>query len=120
MSRADFYEVCFVEEIVSKRYPSNPASKLVRVLGKLKNFDPVTSLGELSDPEAKTYSTLAVNFENISDTPLIRGILYQVVGEVADKGSKITLNASIVRNVDGIDMQMYKEAINLRRQFLSK
>lgn len=113
----NFYEICFIDEIIAETYPTNN-SKQVRVLGKLKSYNPATCIGRLSDPECKILQTLPVNLKNIEDISFIKDSLYQILGEIKDLNGEKILDACIVRNTEGIDVQMFKEAISLRRKFL--
>lgn len=112
------YEICFISEIIAKSiFPSS--TKNVRITGKLHDYSPITAVGTLSDFEKTSLRLLKIDFKNIIEAPLITGSYYQVSG-VIQPGETLTITAEIVRNVDGIDLQMFKESIKLRRQFLSK
>lgn len=74
----------------------------------------MTAVGELVDTESKTAHILYVDFKNARETPLYKGSFYQVAGKLMGN----TVRAQTVKNVDGIDLQMYKEAVLLRRRFL--
>lgn len=115
----NFYEVCFVDEILSGTHPTNN-SKLVRLIGKLKSYNPASCVGRLSDPECRTLQTLAVNLQYIEDVSFIKDSVYQITGEIEEIGGEKILNSSTARNIDGIDFQMFKEAIYLRRNFLTR
>lgn len=113
----NFYEICFIDEILADVYPSNN-NHSVRILGKLKSYNPVTCIGRLADPENKTLKTLAVNLQHVDDISFIKDSIYQIIGEIKPISDEKILDACIVKNVDGIDIQMFKEALHLRRKFL--
>lgn len=116
---SNFYQVCFVDEILAGTFPTH-GSKSVRVLGKLKSYNPVTSVGRLSDPECKTLLTLSVNLRFIEDVSFLKDSLYQITGEIREVGGEKVLNSTTARNIDSTDFQMFKEAIHMRRKFLNK
>ncbi|GBO06982.1 hypothetical protein AVEN_165610-1, partial [Araneus ventricosus] len=89
----------------------------VRFIGKLQKYCLVSNVGVFTDSGNRNTPTLIVDFQNIVDVHLLIGSFYRIAGEVVS-GSPITVKAAIVKNVDGIDLQMYKEAVILRRKHL--
>lgn len=114
-----FYEICFIDEILAGSYASS-TSQLVRVLGKLKSYNPISCVGRLADPECKSVESLVVNLQHIESVSFVKDSVYQVLGEIKDISGEKILHASIVINVEAIDVQMFKKAIFLRRKFLSR
>lgn len=91
----------------------------VRVMGFLQEFDPGTSRA-------------VVAMEGVSldvDTSLVPngdphrlGSMYQYIGELdvsEGMGETPLLRARVARNVDGLDQETYKRALQVRRKFLS-
>lgn len=116
-SNINFHEVCFVDEILSKSYPT--ISKKVRVTGKLTDYNPITSTGRLSSSDYQSSQFLRLNLKYVENTSFIKGHLYQLIGEISSNEEGILL-VKVAKNVDGLDLPMFRKAVNLRRQYLSK
>ena len=64
-------------------------------------------------------ATLLLDVENLSkELHLKPGSLYMVIGEISDQLSGPCLQARVARNVDGMDLHLFEEALKLHRQFL--
>ena len=63
--------------------------------------------------------------ELVIDTSLVepmafnRGSLYQFIGEV-DVNEKLTLRARIACCIDGVDMELFNQALDARRKYLQE
>ncbi|GIZ01832.1 uncharacterized protein CEXT_278301 [Caerostris extrusa] len=108
------YQIFFIDEIDDLHCNLNG----VRFIGRLINFCSVTGYGLVSDSDKSNARTLRVDFTNIEDIAFKVGSYYQVEAKIVYRGQPVTVRASKVRNVDGIDIQMYRDAVFARRRFL--
>ena len=87
----------------------------VRVMGVLESFDPDASRGVI----AMDGASLAVDVSLVPGADPHRvGSMYQYIGEVDVRGADRTLRARVARCVDGLDVEVYKRALQVRRKFL--
>lgn len=102
---------------------------LVRIVGRLESYDSENSILWLRDHHqtASVQEQVAVDVTNIEPFPYRRGTLYQFIGEsdfraVAQVGNSktstecVVLKALLSRCVDGLDMEMYLKAHEVRMQ----
>ncbi|KAL3690814.1 hypothetical protein R1sor_004465 [Riccia sorocarpa] len=65
-----------------------------------------------------------VDLEHVKDVSLRKGSRYQFIGELVPDPTytcdKLKLQARVARNVDGINVDLYEKALQLRRQFERK
>ena len=93
----------------------NAHGSSVRVMGVLESFDPDASRGVI----AMDGASLAVDVSLVPGADPHRvGSMYQYIGEVDIRGADRTLKARVARCVDGLDIEVYKRALQVRRKFL--
>ncbi|GFT27455.1 uncharacterized protein NPIL_127811 [Nephila pilipes] len=110
------YRILFIEEI-NARSQLKPFT--VRFIGKLRNYLAENNVGILVDTDVARPISVRVDFQNIVDIPMIIGSYYQIIGEaLCEHVEPVIIRAAFVKNVDGIDMNMYKEAVRSRREYL--
>ncbi|GFQ76721.1 uncharacterized protein TNCT_580361 [Trichonephila clavata] len=110
------FRILFIDEINARNHLK---SFSVRFIGKLRSYLPATHIGILVDSDQRRHSAVRVDFQNIVDISLKPGSYYQIVGEaLCDHVEPVTVRATLVRNVDGVDMKMYKQAVRDRRAYL--
>lgn len=126
----------FIDEIVEGlAIYADVGGKSVNVTGRLSEHDIDDCIAKLVDPQTKKELTI--------DTSLIEpfgarlGSLFQMIGELETIGSGdfrtsgsgdfrtkvgncVVLKARVVRCVDGMDLALYRKALQLQREFLSK
>jgi len=94
---------------------SNMHGSSVRVMGVLESFDPDASHAKI----AMDGVSLAVDVSLVPGADPHRvGSLYQYIGELDVRGTDKTLRARVARCVDGLDVEVYKRALQVRRKFL--
>eukprot|EP01135_Chromosphaera_perkinsii_P010425 Nk52_evm1s2122 gene=Nk52_evmTU1s2122 len=116
-------KIFHVEEIRKQHH--RLAGNMVRVVGKIKAFDPHEGFVVISS-EAWD---LKINIKRLGPTAFKCGSLFQFVGELEQIQEKITpiknddrgliLNANVCRCVDGMDMTLYSQALDIKRKFTS-
>ncbi|XP_071172524.1 CST complex subunit TEN1-like [Mytilus edulis] len=105
-------EPYLLNEIVENGYTMDGLS--VRINGRLLQHDFQNCRAFLADP--KTGCSLKVNTSLIE--PLEEaGSLFQLIGELSHSGGETILNARLVRCIDGMDLVIYKKALELQRQY---
>ncbi|KAH6769641.1 telomere-capping [Perilla frutescens var. hirtella] len=96
--------------------PSSPNFKQgasFRVTGKLQEYDLETAVAVIVDGDA----SLKVNTQYLK-LNLRPGSLYQFIGELhIEPNNEAILKARVGRNVDGLDMNLYRQTLQLLRQF---
>ncbi|ESQ29739.1 hypothetical protein EUTSA_v10023757mg [Eutrema salsugineum] len=99
-------------------YPSSPFYKeavSLRVTGMLRGYSVETAIGVIEDGG----KSLKINAQHLRDLSLRVGSIYQFIGEIhIQPNNEAILQARTGRNVDGIDMNLYRKTIELLRQFL--
>ncbi|EQC34090.1 hypothetical protein SDRG_08300 [Saprolegnia diclina VS20] len=103
-------EICQIEEILR----DNMSNRSVRVTGRLDAFDAATATASISFQSA----AMKVATDQLVNVDLTIGSLYQFIGETYLHNGELRLRARVGRNVDGIDVQMFLDALKLRREFL--
>eukprot|EP00697_Spironema_sp_BW2_P011719 gnl/Spiro4/2753_TR1339_c0_g1_i1.p1 gnl/Spiro4/2753_TR1339_c0_g1~~gnl/Spiro4/2753_TR1339_c0_g1_i1.p1 ORF type:complete len:126 (+),score=20.76 gnl/Spiro4/2753_TR1339_c0_g1_i1:30-380(+) len=89
----------------------------VRVFGRLVEFDPSSQIAVLNHQG----HSLRVNTELIAGVVLKSDSQYQFIGELRgaeDTDGSLVLEARVCRLVDGIDLELFQQALQLRNQFL--
>jgi hypothetical protein len=96
----------------------------VRVMGVLRSFDPDTSTAVVEADGLR----LVVDLSLVpGGDPHRVGSSYQYIGELEvgtqseskSKSAPPTLRARVARNVDGLDQEVYRRALQVRRKFLA-
>ncbi|CAH8353225.1 unnamed protein product [Eruca vesicaria subsp. sativa] len=99
-------------------YPSSPFFKealSLRVTGLLRAYSVETDIGVIEDGD----KSLKINTQYLRDVSFRVGSLYQFIGELhIEPNNEAILQARTGRNVDGVDMNLYRKTIELLRQFL--
>ncbi|KAF3553722.1 hypothetical protein F2Q69_00014272, partial [Brassica cretica] len=103
-------------------YPSSPffmEARSLRVTGLLKGYSVETAIGVIEDGE----KSLKINTQHLRDVSFRVGSVYQFIGELhIEPNNEVSfhpiLQARTGRNVDGIDINLYRKTIELLRRFL--
>eukprot|EP00246_Nothoceros_aenigmaticus_P017112 TRINITY_DN814_c0_g2_i2.p1 TRINITY_DN814_c0_g2~~TRINITY_DN814_c0_g2_i2.p1 ORF type:complete len:133 (+),score=2.56 TRINITY_DN814_c0_g2_i2:168-566(+) len=101
----------------SSRYCKPGAS--LRVTGRLLSYDAETAMAVIADGG----SSIRVDTQHLRCVPLRISSLFQFIGELqipATSSPQMVLLARVGRNVDGLDLDLYEKALQLRRQFERK
>ncbi|KAF8401419.1 hypothetical protein HHK36_012358 [Tetracentron sinense] len=86
----------------------------LRVTGKLQEYSVETAIAIISDGSAR----LKINTEHLRDLNFRVGSIYQFIGElVIEPNNETMMQARVGRNVDGIDLNLYQQSLQLLRQF---
>ncbi|XP_068660876.1 CST complex subunit TEN1 [Aristolochia californica] len=86
----------------------------LRVTGKLLEHDEHTSVAVIVDENVN----LKIDTQHLRDLNLRVGSMYQFIGELhIHLDTDATLHARVGRNVDGIDLNLYYQTLQLRRRF---
>ncbi|ETV87298.1 hypothetical protein H257_00925 [Aphanomyces astaci] len=103
-------EILLIDEVLR----DNMLHRSVRVTGRLDMYDAAKSIASLSFQNAVIVvaTDLLVNFD------FAIGSLYQFIGETYANEGKMQLRARVGRNVDGLDTQLFVDALKLRREFI--
>ncbi|KAG7588531.1 hypothetical protein ISN44_As07g008590 [Arabidopsis suecica] len=97
-------------------YPSSQFYKeavSLRVTGMLSGYSVETAIGVIEDGS----KSLKINTQNLRDVSFRVGSIYQFIGELHIEPNN---EARTGRNVDGIDMNLYRKTIELLRKFLKE
>eukprot|EP00455_Lapot_gusevi_P001666 TRINITY_DN10638_c0_g1_i1.p1 TRINITY_DN10638_c0_g1~~TRINITY_DN10638_c0_g1_i1.p1 ORF type:complete len:116 (+),score=13.39 TRINITY_DN10638_c0_g1_i1:57-404(+) len=88
----------------------------VRIFGKLVEHD----IGTCSLIIEHNNAQLQVNTELLDASIGLRvGSLYQFIGEISTQHNEMVLKPRIVRNIDGMDLKLYDQALKIMRQHLA-
>ncbi|ETW09860.1 hypothetical protein H310_00313 [Aphanomyces invadans] len=103
-------EIVHIEEVLRDNVPH----RSVRITGWLDMYDASKCLATLSFQNSVIVvaTDLLVNFD------FAVGSLYQFIGETYTNEGKMQLRARVGRNVDGLDTQLFLDALKLRREFI--
>ncbi|KAI9208518.1 telomere-capping, CST complex subunit-domain-containing protein [Polychytrium aggregatum] len=107
-------QIVHIDEIAQRL--DELAGQSVRVVGRISKIDPMSNLLVL---ERRT-ATLTVRTDLVGDAaPLRERMLIQVIGNL-EMGTHCTahVDAKIIRNVDGLDLDLWESAVEMRRRFL--
>ncbi|KAB1202158.1 hypothetical protein CJ030_MR8G020236 [Morella rubra] len=98
-------------------YPSSPFFKQgasVRVMAKLQEYSVETAIVIVVDGNA----SLKVNTQHLRDLTFRVGSIYKFIGELLiQPDNEAILQARVGGNVDGIDLNLYHQSLQLLRQF---
>ncbi|KAG7585499.1 hypothetical protein ISN45_Aa02g008590 [Arabidopsis thaliana x Arabidopsis arenosa] len=98
-------------------YPSSQFYKeavSLRVTGMLSGYSVETAIGVIEDGD----KSLKINTQNLRDVSFRVGSIYQFIGELHIE--QPNNEARTGRNVDGIDMNLYRKTVELLRQFIKE
>ncbi|CAN6468267.1 unnamed protein product [Victoria cruziana] len=88
----------------------------LRVTGKLKEYSVESAIAVIVDGGAN----LKVDTQYLRDINFTVGSIYQFIGELLIKpDDNVLLQARVGRNVDGIDLNLYYQSLELRKQFIA-
>ncbi|KAG0476892.1 hypothetical protein HPP92_013733 [Vanilla planifolia] len=97
--------------------PSSPFFKggqSLRVTGRLEIHSSESAIAVIVDGGV----TLRVDTQHLRDINFRISSIYQFIGELKiQEGNQAILEARIGRNVDGMDLNLYHQSIQLRRKF---
>ncbi|KAL5701058.1 Telomeric pathways with STn1 [Ranunculus cassubicifolius] len=87
----------------------------VRVTGKLQDYSVETAIAIIVDGNFN----LKIDTQHLRDLSFRIGSIYQFIGELIIQPdiAEAVLQARIGRNVDGIDLNLYRQSLQLLRQF---
>nr|CAD1828513.1 unnamed protein product [Ananas comosus var. bracteatus] len=86
----------------------------LRVTGKLQEYSVETAVAVISDSGV----SLKIDTRHLRDVVFRIGSIYQFIGELLiQSDDDAILQARVGRNVDGIDLNLYYQSLQLRRQF---
>lgn len=111
-------EALFIDEVIQRLSSENLEGKSVRITGKLEEHDAEACMARLVDPQSGKH--LIVKTILIEPFAAKRGSLFQMIGELdcLNNRNEIVLKARVVRCVDGLDMTMYRKALQAQREYL--
>ncbi|KAL5996231.1 hypothetical protein ACLOJK_026305 [Asimina triloba] len=82
----------------------------LRVTGKLQEYSVETATAVIVDGS----TSLKIDTQHLRDLNFRKGSIYQFIGELHIRAEN---DARVGRNVDGIDLNLYHQSLQLRRQF---
>ncbi|KAK3418681.1 hypothetical protein EUGRSUZ_H03266 [Eucalyptus grandis] len=86
----------------------------LRVLGKLQEYSVETTIAMIVDGDA----SLKIDTQHLRDLSFRVGSMYQFIGEIQiQPDNEAVLRARVGRNVDGLDLNLYYQSLQLVRQF---
>ncbi|KAM1051793.1 hypothetical protein ACFX2J_033112 [Malus domestica] len=98
-------------------HPSSPYFKQgasLRVTGKLHDYSVETVIATIVDGSER----LKINTQHLRELSFRVGSIYQFIGELLiQPDNEAVLQARMGRNVDGIDLNLYHQSLQLLRQF---
>ncbi|CAH0516708.1 unnamed protein product [Peronospora belbahrii] len=111
-------EICQIGEVLTDPQLQN---RSVRITGRLDTYDAQLKVATVSFQNVSmTIETQRLALENLR---LQLGSMYQFLGETyvmtKEGQTEVRLVARVARNVDSLDIDLFLEALTLRRQFLA-
>ncbi|XP_021820589.1 CST complex subunit TEN1-like [Prunus avium] len=86
----------------------------LRVTGKLQEYSVETAIATIIDGR----DSLKINTQHLRELSFRVGSIYQFIGELLiQPDNEAVLQARVGRNVDGIDLNLYYQSLQLLRQF---
>ncbi|OMP11454.1 hypothetical protein COLO4_03798 [Corchorus olitorius] len=86
----------------------------LRVTGKLQEYSAETAIAVVADESA----TLRIDTQHLRELSFRVGSVFQFIGELhIQPNNEAILQARTGRNVDGIDLDLYHQSLQLVRQF---
>lgn len=112
-------EPLFIEEVIQRLSTENLEGKSVRISGKLEEHNAQDCIARLVDPQSGKH--LVINTVLIEPFAAKKGSLFQMIGELEylNNKSEVILKARVVRCVDGLDMMMYRKALQSQREYFN-
>lgn len=110
----------FIDEIMQNSNKQEINGQSVCVTGCLTEHDCVKCMAKIRDHQSK--QDLYVDTKLIEPFNARYGSLFQMIGEldVDGKDGDIVLKARVVRCVDGLDLTLYKKAVQCQRMYFEK
>ncbi|CAI0404931.1 unnamed protein product [Linum tenue] len=97
--------------------PESPLFKegaSLRVTGKIQEYSVETAIATVVDGDSK----LKIDTQHLRDLSFRTGSIFQFIGELLiHPDNEAVLQARVGRNVDGIDLNLYHQSLQLLRQF---
>uniref|UniRef100_K3WMX9 CST complex subunit Ten1 n=1 Tax=Globisporangium ultimum (strain ATCC 200006 / CBS 805.95 / DAOM BR144) TaxID=431595 RepID=K3WMX9_GLOUD len=113
----NFCEIVQIAEVLRDAKLQN---RSVRITGRLDAYDAQRNLARVSFQNAEiTVDTRILSMDGLE---LRIGSMYQFLGETQHTSGgqdTVRLVARVARNVDSLDMDLFLQALALRRQFLA-
>lgn len=106
-------QVLRFREALDARPPMGP----VRIVARLAAFDLSNLTGEVMGDDGP--QRLRVELPDPIPGPLRLERLYQLLGDVKASPDGPVLAVRLMRDVDGLDLRLWEDALLLRRQFLA-
>ncbi|KAB2621573.1 hypothetical protein D8674_023755 [Pyrus ussuriensis x Pyrus communis] len=98
-------------------HPSSPYFKQgasLRVTGRLHDYSVETAIATIAHGSER----LKINTQHLRELSFRVGSIYQFIGELLiQPDNEAVLQARVGRNVDGIDLNLYHQSLQLIRQF---
>ncbi|XP_008233390.1 PREDICTED: CST complex subunit TEN1-like [Prunus mume] len=86
----------------------------LRVTGKLQEYSVETAIATIIDGS----DSFKINTQHLRELSFRVGSVYQFIGELLiQPDNEAVLQARVGRNVDGIDLNLYYQSLQLLRQF---
>ncbi|XP_022743370.1 CST complex subunit TEN1 [Durio zibethinus] len=86
----------------------------LRVTGRLQEYSVETAIAVIADQSA----VLKIDTKHLRELSFRVGSIFQFIGELhIQPNNEAILQARIGRNVDGIDLNLYHQSLQLVRQF---
>ncbi|KAI4370088.1 hypothetical protein MLD38_018471 [Melastoma candidum] len=86
----------------------------LRVTGKLQEYSVETCMATIMEGNAK----LKIDTRHLRDVNFHVDSIYQFIGELhLQAGNEAVLQARVGRNIDGMDLKLYHQSLQLLRQF---
>lgn len=116
-------EITFIHEIFQQQQHQESRSSSVRVIGRCVQVDALQKRMALAGRQQYQDQRLEVDTELIPDMRFAVDSLYQFIGELRWHSSdshdgRPVLRARVGRQVDGMDLSLYEQAVRIRRAFL--
>lgn len=109
----------FIDEISGYKNISKLLGKSVCVTGRLSEHEVSSCMAKLLDPQNK--ADMSIDTSLIEPFEARSGSLFQMIGELErGKQGDVVLKARVVRCVDGLDMALYRKAVECQRTYLEK
>jgi hypothetical protein len=121
------HQIATIKEILDTNGSSN--NPAYRVLGTISSYDIHHNLAILSQPGSNSSSLLILDSSLLPKFAPKESSLYEIFGEVEmfpgplpmgfeGIGVDLILRARMLRNVDGLDLELYDQVELLRRKFV--
>eukprot|EP01083_Nonionella_stella_P081267 223756_1 len=115
-------EIFYVDEICRKH-----DNNTIRCFGRLISHDVRANRAvienvahEVTQCASPSPKQLTIDTEMLQENVFKINSLFQFIGEVYFQGESPLLKARIARNVDGLDVRLYDEVLDIKRKFLAQ